>query len=123
MSEDDLPYGERCKTYTGMPVPGTQRRRTMLDSATLRHQANDNLMLLPTILRRERNAREERLEAERIQKLADRLYRAALREDIRWAKAEVRRVRCGCKDCRRYSKVVNTWLADMRATLKEKPNA
>jgi hypothetical protein len=112
---DDLPYGERCKTYTGMPVVGTRARTTNLDMATLHRQANDNLLMLPAVLRREADEREQ----ERFQRYVDKLVRARLREDIRDAKADVRRVRCGCKDCRRYVRTVSAWVAKMQATLKK----
>lgn len=112
---DDLPYGERCKTYTGMPVVGTQRARSSgLDEPTLWRQANDNLVMLPRIVR----AEEARREAARLEKLAERLYRAQLRTDIREAKADIRRVRCGCKDCRKYVRTVSAWVTDMQSTLK-----
>lgn len=112
---DDLPYGERCKTYTGMPVVGTRGRTTSLDPAALHWQANANLAALPRIVREEA-ARRER---ERVQRYADKLYRARVRGDIREAKADVRRVRCTCKDCRRYARTVSAWIADMQATLKK----
>lgn len=104
-------YGERCKTYTGMPVVGTRARPTDASYGA----ANANLVALPRLVREAEAARER----ERLQRYADKLYRARLRADIRDAKADVRRVRCGCKDCRRYARTVSAWIVSMQETLKK----
>jgi len=111
--------GERCKTYTGMPVVGTYRHRSKLDAQTLHRQANDNLVLLPAAVRRARAEAEERREAKALQRRVDRAYREATRADIRWAKAELKRVRCACRSCAKYNATIASWIATMRASLKE----
>jgi hypothetical protein len=80
---DEPKYGERCKTYTGMPVVGSNARSgppaTAEELAALHRAAGDHLVALPELLRQAEQEREDR-----------RTYMNGLRAVRREIKADMR---------------------------------